>query len=502
MDIIDFGAVSSAFDILGTSWIPWAVIIPGLLAGLAGGALPGISGTMTIALMLPFTLYMDFFTAVMFLTSVFTGAGFGGAIPAILINMPGTTSAVSTAFDGFPMSRQGRHNEALGLGLAASTIGTFLSYLVLFLLINYASWAVLKLGPFEMAMVAIWGITMIATLRGGNFERGILAGVFGLMIGTIGIGPTGHMRGTFGLPALLDGIPVVPAMIGLLATSELFNLARSRYIVEKQEQRVISFGRILQGFASVMLYWKTLLRGSMIGVFIGAIPGVGASVANLISYADARRVAPNPESFGKGDPNGVVASESANSSSEGGAMATLLALGLPGGGGTAVLLAAFAMHNVTGGPRFIADNKDIVYAIIFGNMVQCMLLVIVGLLFIRLAVVIVKVPIRYLVPSVIVLAMAGSYALIGNIMGPLTLSVFSIIGWLFARYEFAPAAAVVGLLLGAFVESQFVYSHQISGGHLSFILGRPIALVMLALLVASIAYPAVKDYLRARRAPA
>ncbi len=499
MNFIDFGAVGQAFDILGGSWVPWAVIIPGLFAGLAGGALPGISGTMIIALMLPFTLYMDFFTAVMFLTSVFTGAGFGGAIPAILINTPGTTASVSTAFDGFPMARQGHHNEALGLGLAASTIGTFISYLVLFLLINYASWAVLKLGPFEMAMVAIWGITMIATLRGGNFERGILAGVFGLMIGTIGIGPTGQMRGTFGFPELLDGIPVVPAMIGLLATAELFNLARSRYIVEKQENRVISFARILQGFAKVREYWTTLLRGSMIGVFVGAIPGVGASVANLISYADARRISDDPDSFGKGNPNGVVASESANSSSEGGAMATLLALGLPGGGGTAVLLAAFAMHNITGGPRFIADNKDIVYAILFGNMVQCLALVIIGLLFIRVAVIIVKVPILYLVPSVIVLAMAGCYALIGNIMGPLTLAAFSIIGWLFSRYEFAPPAAVVGLLLGAFVERQFVYSHQISGGDLSFMLGRPIALVMLALLVASVAYPAIKNYLRARR---
>jgi putative tricarboxylic transport membrane protein len=366
------------------------------------------------------------------------------------------------------------------------------------LVINYASAAVLKLGPFEMAVVALWGITMIAALRGGNIERGLLAGVFGLLIGTIGISPTGRMRGTFGFPELIDGIPVVPAMIGLLATAELFNLARSRYIVENEEARVISFRRILEGFGRIRHNLGILLRGSIIGAFVGAIPGVGASVANLVSYASAKRASADPDSFGKGNPKGVVASEAANSSSEGGAMATLLALGLPGGGGTAVLLAAFAMHNVTGGPRFIADNKDVVYAILMANMAQCLFLIVVGLLFIRVAVVVVKVQIRHLLPAVVALAMAGSYAITGTLMGPLTLAVFSIIGWLFQRYDFAPAACVVGLLLGSFVESQFVFSHQLSGGNIAFILQRPIALTMLGLLVLSLVLPALAA--RRRRA--
>lgn len=499
MEIVDLAALSRSYGILSASWEPWLWLVPGLLIGLLGGALPGISGTMILALVLPATLYMDFFTAIIFLTSVFTGAGFGGAVPAILINMPGTTAAVATAFDGFPMARQGRHNEALGLGLAASTIGTFIGYVILLLLVNYAAWAALKLGPFEMSIVALWGITMIATLRGGRVERGILAGLFGLLIGTLGIGPTGQPRGTFGIPALFDGIPVVPAMIGLLATSELFRLARSSFIVERAEDRVVSLPRIVAGFGMIRHHLATLFRGSIIGVLVGAIPGVGSSVANLLSYADARRTSPDPDSFGSGNPRGVVASESANSSSEGGSMGTLFALGLPGGGGTAVLLAAFAMHNVTGGPRFIADNKDVVYAIIVGNMVQCIGLAIVGLFFIRLAVVVVRVPIRQLVPAVLVLAVAGSYVLTGNMMGPLTLAAFSLIGWLFQRYDFAPAAAVVGLLLGSFVERQFVYAHQLSGGDLSFVLGRPIALVMLALLLFSLLSPAIGAARRRRK---
>lgn len=499
MELIDFPALIEGLGILTASYEPWLVLIPGIFIGLLGGALPGISGTMILALMLPATLYMDFFTAVMFLTAVFTGAGFGGAVPAILINMPGSTAAVATTFDGFPMARKGLHNQALGLGLASSTLGTLFGYMLLMLLINYASVAVLSLGPVEMAVVALWGITMLAALKGGNVERGLLAGTFGLLIGTIGVSPTGRIRGTFGFPELIDGIAVVPAMIGLLATAELFNLARSRYIVERAEDRVISLRLIIDGFLSVRKSWKTVLRGSLIGTLIGAIPGVGASVANLISYASAKRADRNPDSFGQGNPDGIVASESANSSSEGGSMATLLTLGLPGGGGTAVLLAAFAMHNVTGGPRFVADNKDVVYAILMANMVQAVMLIFVGLFFLRIAVVVVQIKIRHLVPSVFVLAMAGSYAITGNLMGPLTLAVFSIIGWLFARYSFSPAAAVVGLLLGAFVERQFVFSHQLSGGDILFLLTRPIAMTMLVLLIASLFYPTVQDAILRRR---
>jgi putative tricarboxylic transport membrane protein len=499
MELIDFTAVSEAFALLGSSWVPWAVIVPGILIGLIGGAMPGVSGTMTLAIVLPFTLYMDFFTAVMFLTSVFTGAGYGGAVPAILVNLPGTPASAATAFDGFPMARNGQHNEALGLGLAASVAGAFGSYLLLLLMINYAAAAVLKLGPFEMAMVAIWGLTLIASLHGGNMARGLLAGAFGLLIGTVGIGPTGMPRGTFGLPALYDGIPLVPAMIGLLATSELFNLAKSDFIVRRAEDRVLSFHRIMRGFWQTFRYWGTLLRGSITGFIIGAVPGVGASVANLISYAEARRTDPDPASFGKGNPKGVVASESADSSAEGGSMVTLFALGIPGGGGTAVLLAAFAMHNVTGGPRFIADNKEIVYAIIFGNLAQELLLAVVGLFFIRIAVIIVKVPIRVLVPSVLALATAGSFAMTGNIDGAITLAVFSVIGWVLARYDYATPAAVVGLLLGKLVEGEFVRSHQISGGDITFLLGRPIALGILVLILLSLLAPLVTARLRNRR---
>jgi putative tricarboxylic transport membrane protein len=498
--MIDFDAVLGGLGILGSSSSAWLVVIPGLLIGLAGGALPGVSGTMTMALVLPFTMYMDFLTAMLFLTSVFSGGGFGGAVPAILVNMPGTTSSMSTAFDGYPMARAGKHNEALGLGLGASCFADAGAYLMLFLLINVAGTAVLKLGPVEMFVVVVWGLTMIAVLRSGSMLKGIAAGTFGLLLGTIGIGPTGVMRSTLGIGSMVEGIPQIPAMIGLLATSELFNLARSRYIVEADDLRQVSLRKTLRGALDIFRYPGTLIRGSFIGVIIGIIPGVGASVANLIAYGLAKKSSKDPSSFGHGNPHGVVASESANSSSEGGSMATLLTLGIPSGGGTAVLLAAFAIHNITGGPQFVRDHKDIVYAIIVSNFAQALLMLPVGLLFIWAASAIVRVRIPYLIPTVVVLSVAGSYAMTQSMDGPITLFAFSIIGYVLARFDYSTPAVVIGLLLGMIAEGELVRSYQISGGQLSYVLGRPIAMTLLALLVLSMIWRPLLGLFKSRKA--
>ncbi|MEX2643500.1 MAG: tripartite tricarboxylate transporter permease, partial [Acetobacterales bacterium] len=365
--MVDFGAVGGAFELLSENLAAWAVIVPGLLIGLIGGAMPGVSISMTMAIFLPATLYMDFLPAILFLTAIFTGGGFGGSVPAVLMNIPGTPSAVATTFDGYPMTQQGRHNEALGVALVASCIGMMAGYILLFLLIEPLSIAVLRLGPLEMLVVAIWGLTLIAALHGVHMLRGLMAGLVGVLFGTLGMNDAGYIRGTFGIPVLLDGIPPIPAIIGLFVASQLFNLISREYIVEDEASRKMSFPLIWRGVREALRHPTVLVRGSVIGIVIGAVPGVGSSVSNLLSYAETRRRDPDPESYGTGNPKGVVAAESANSSSEGGSMATLLALGIPGGGGTAILLAAFATHNIVGGPKFLADHKDIVYAIIFGN---------------------------------------------------------------------------------------------------------------------------------------
>lgn len=498
--MLDVPALTDAISLLTSSWAPWVVILPGLLIGLIFAAIPGLSISIAMAVFLPMTTYMDFLPAILFLSAIFTGGTFGSAIPAILMNIPGAAAAVATTLDGYPMSKQGRHNDALGIALISSCIGAGLGYAILLFMVYPLSIFVLRLGPSEMFVVAVWGITLIAALRGRNMARGLLAGVFGLLLGTVGMSPRGSIRGTMDITHLLDGIPVIPAMIGMFAASELFTLMRSSYIVEKPELRRINARGILSGARLTLRHPGVLLQGTVIGTLIGAVPGVGAAVACLLSYSEVRRRAPDRDSFGTGNPKGIVAAESANSSSEAGSMGTLLALGIPGGGGTAVMLGAFAMHNITGGPRFISDHKDLVYAVILSNFAQVFALVLVGFGFIYFASSIVKVPIRLLVPSVLTLAVLGSFALTGNLAGPVTLAVFAILGWFMRRYDFPIAATVIGLLLGRLAEGELLRSYQISGGTWEYFAGRPITMLLAGLLLLSLFWPLLtKAYRRGSR---
>ncbi|WP_277024549.1 tripartite tricarboxylate transporter permease [Paracoccus hibiscisoli] len=493
--MLDLAAFTGALQLLGGDIMAWLVVPPGIVIGLIFGAIPGLSISIAMAVFLPATLYMDCLPAILFLSAIFTGGGFGGAIPAILMNIPGTSSAVATAFDGYPMAQQGRHGEALGVGLAASVIGTFFGYVVLLLIVGPVAGWVLKLGPTEMLVIAIWGLLLIAVLNDSSFAKGLAAGILGILISTVGYSDTGLMRGTFGSMYLLDGIPAIPALIGLFAASELINMAGRDYIVTDKRLRKLEMRPILQGIKDTFRRWPAVLRGSAMGTIIGIIPGVGASVANLASYATAKRASGDPESFGRGNPDGVIASEAANSSSEGGGMVTLLALGLPGGAGTAILLGAFAMHNVTGGPRFISESTDVVYAIILGNMVQAILLLVIGIAFVFFASSIVKAPLRYLIPYVIAISMMGAYAITGSVVGPMTVAGAGALGWVMRRYGYPVTAVVVGLLVGPMAEGELVRSWQISGGELSFLLGRPITLFLLLLLAGSV----ILSQLSARR---
>lgn len=484
--MIDMPSLHAALDLLFSSAAPWMVVIPGILIGLLFGAIPGLQISMAMAIFLPMTLYMDFMQAMLFLTAIFTGGGFGGSIPAILMNIPGTSSAIATAFDGYPMARKGEHNIALGVALGASCSGVIVGYGILFFLIGPISEVVLKFGPAEMSAVILWGITLIGGLSSGSVLKGVISGLAGLLVGTIGYSEAGVARGTMGSDYLLDGVPVIPAMIGMFAASELFRLVGTRYLVEEESARKVSVRQILSGFRKALRHPWILLRGSLIGVFVGAVPGVGSSVANLLSYMVTKRNDPDPDSFGKGNASGVVASEAANSTSEAGSMATLLALGIPGGGATAVMLAAFAMHNITGGPQFIREQTDVVYAIIFANFGQAFLLIVLGLLCIPLLANVVKVPMNYLVPSVLAMAVFGSFGLTGDLSGPVTVLVFSIVGWTLRRFDYSVPAAVIGILLGGMAEDSVIYSYQISGGQWSYLLERPVALTILLLLAVSL----------------
>jgi len=281
----------------------------------------------------------------------------------------------------------------------------------------------------------------------------------------------------------------IPALMGLLACSGLYGLMHQKYVVERESDRRVSFGRIFAGMRQAFTYPIVLLRGSVIGVLIGVLPGIGASISNLIAYAQTRRYDKNPESFGKGNPKGVVAADAANSSSEGGSLGTLFALGIPGGGGTAVLLSAFTLHGVMVGPRFVATNGEVVYALIFANIIQGLLLIVVGLLLLRVILIMIKIPVLYLVPGVFVLAIYGAYITTSDISGPLTLVLCSLLGWVMTKYDYPVAATVVGLLLGGMAEDSLIQVSQLTAGfRWQFISDRPIALLLFIMIVAVLAY--------------
>lgn len=488
--MLDMDAMAGALNLMATSAGSWGWIVPGLVVGLVFSAIPGISITMAMAVVLPMSLYMDFFSAVVFLTSVYTGAGFGGSVPAILMNIPGSPSSFATTFDGYAMSKKGLHNEALGYALFASTLCGILGYVLLLFVVEPLAEIVLRIGPLEMFAVALWGMLLLGSLGSTYISRGFLAAAFGVLLGTVGMNTAGYIRGTMGLPTLLDGISPVPAMIGLLAAGQLLSLAGRDYILEAESARSVSVRRILLGCWYTFRYPAVLIRGSIIGIIIGAVPGVGSSVGNLIAYAEAKRTDKDSASFGTGNPKGVIAAESAVASAEGGSMATMLALGIPGGGATAILLAAFMMHNIVPGPSFIENQRDMVYAIILNNIVQAVALLAVGIVFIYVAANVVRVRTRYVLPAILVVATMGTYSVNGSISGPITFFVFAAIGFALVRYEYPVAATVVGLLLGRMLETEFLRSYQLTGGKPAYILDHPWAIAIVVLMLGSVALTA------------
>lgn len=481
--MFDFTAIADGFTLLFSTPSAWIVAVAGLVIGLVFGAIPGLSVPIAMAVFLPMTLYMDFLPAILFLTAIFTGGGFGCAIPAILMNVPGTSAAVATCFDGYPMARQGLHNRALGIALIASTVGTAIGYIMLFAILEPLSGFVLRMGAPELFLVALTGILLIGLMTEGRFWRAMAAGGIGVLLSLVGMSSAGVERGTFGSIHLLDGIDANAAIIGIFAASELFRMVKSDYIVKDEAERNVSIREIVEGILFIRKVPKTVLGGSLIGAGLGVIPGIGSSIANLVSYSLTKQFSKDPETYGKGNPNGLAAAEAANSSSEGGSMVGLLALGIPSSAATAIMLSAFAMHNITGGPRFIADQKDIVYAIIAGSIVQSILLVLVGLMFIRITVYIVRVPLAWLLPPIVICTVLGSYALSSSLNGPVTLVGFSVLGVLMKRYGYSVVATVIGLLLGLMMEGNLVRTWQLGGGSLMPIVERPISLVIIALIL-------------------
>lgn len=469
----------------------------GLFAGVIFGAIPGLNAGIGIALMLPVTYSMGPLTSLVFLTSIYTGGVFGGAITAILINAPGSPSAVATTLDGYPMALKGQANEALGLSLGSSALGGLLGMIFLCIIIQPLASFALQFGPAETFLLVIFALTSIASLSENSFLKGLVAGLFGLLLGTIGFSASGSLRFTFGSTYLIDGMPIIPALIGFLALSELFSRLETKDIELPRAGR-LHFPSIVKGMLMAPKRAWTVVRSSIIGIFIGAIPGVGATVGSLISYETARRTSRNPEAYGKGEPNGIIAAESANNASEGGAMATMLALGIPGGAATAILIGALTIQGIVPGPRLIYEHQDVIYGLLAAEMLEQILLLVVGFVVAAGFLRIIYTPYSILVPAVLTMCYIGAFSVRNAGFDAGLLIACGVLGWLMKREGYPVVAVVIGLMLGSTADGELIRVFQLYSGNLSVFWTSPICIVLIVATCVSLAAP-VWSSIRQRR---
>ncbi|MCT4371631.1 tripartite tricarboxylate transporter permease [Yangia mangrovi] len=459
-------------------------ICTGTFLGLVMGALPGLTAAMAIALLIPLTFGMGPVLGVGMLLGAFCGAIAGGAVPAILLNIPGTPSSVTTTLDGFPMARNGEAGKALGISITSSFIGGVIGALLLIALSLPIARFALEFGPAEFFALGVFGLVIIASVSSGSMLRGLVAGLLGLFLATVGSDPmTGALRFTGGEPALITGIGLLPALIGLFAVSQVLQDVYSRTGRRAAEAVTQSFDRARPPFGLIARAWRVVASSTIIGVIVGAIPGAGGSISSFISYDQARRMSRTPEKFGTGAPEGLIASESSNNATAGGALIPMLTLGVPGEVATAVLMGGLTIQGVRPGPALFDQQASLVYAIFLAFILANCAMFLIQLFGIRLFVRILGVPTRVMMPLILMFCVIGVYGVNGSVFELWLMLGFGVLGFFLNRYGFGTAPVILGLILGALTESNLRRGMTVFDGDWTAFLLRPISATLLLLAV-------------------
>ena len=476
-------------------YILW-VVFAGTVIGIIVGALPGISGSTTTALLLPFTITMGPIPAIAFLGAIYCAANFGGSITAILVNAPGDPSASATAFDGYPMALKGEAGRALGMSAFASAFGGIFSIIVMIIAAPALARVAYSFGPPEYFALAVFGLSMVALTGGDSALKNLIAGAFGVLIATVGRDlTTGVERYTFGLHSFTDGIEFIPVLIGLFALTELLDQAAQL----ASRTRVVRLSAVrLPTWADIRKCQKAIWISSGIGVFIGILPALGATAAAMIAYVETKRWSKYKEEFGKGAIEGVAGPEAANNAAVGGNMVPTLALGIPGSTTTAIILAGLIIQGIRPGPHLFTEQPLLLYAVFSSMLLANVLYLVLGLGFAKVFARISLVPAPLLWPAVFVLSVIGAYAPNQSIAEVWVAIAFGFIGFFMRRYGFSPAPLVIGLVLGKMVEETLKQSLLIFDMSWGGFLGRPIALTLFGLTVLFLLGPSLLQRLRAR----
>ncbi|WP_282607771.1 tripartite tricarboxylate transporter permease [Pelagibius sp. Alg239-R121] len=475
------------------------VIFIGVLIGTIIGAIPGMTTPMGVALALPFTFTMHPVTGILLLLGVYKGGLYGGSITAILLKAPGTPAASCTVLDGFPMAQRGEARRALDMALYASCFADFVSNLSLILLTGFLASFALRFGPPEFFTLIVFSLTIISGVSGDRLSKGIVSACLGLLLATIGLDIIyGTERFIFGEYELMSGLNFIPVLIGLFALPEIIN-----HYAKKNDGHVSvgALGKVGATFAEFRSCFKSILRGSLIGVVLGAIPGIGGAPSAFLSYSEARRTSKNKENFGKGEIEGVAAAEAGNNGVAGATMIPLLALGVPGDVITAVILGAFMIHGLKPGPVMFEQNLTMIYAIFIGIMLSSAYLFVIGKCSIRTISRISDVPNNLLYPIVLVLCIFGAYAVNNSLFDILVMSCMGIVGFTMLRLEVPAAPFLIAFILGPLLEDNFRQSLLLSDGSYGIFFHNAICWVFWALTALSI-FLVVRSHIRDSRAKA
>ncbi|MEY8120305.1 tripartite tricarboxylate transporter permease [Falsihalocynthiibacter sp. BN13B15] len=461
-------------------------IFAGVVAGVFVGALPGLTATTGCALLLPFTFGHDPLQGILMLVGVFCGGIYGGSLSAILLRTPGTPAAAATMIDGFPMAERGEARRAIGLATVASFVGGTVGALIMTALAPLLARAGLAFGPPEFFALTLFGLTMIVAVAGKNLLRGALAAAAGVLVTTIGFDPiSAQARFTFGSRELLGGVELIPVLIGLFGVAQV--LARAERLLVFPED--ITAGHLFPRLADLIVTRWTMVKSAVIGVFVGAVPGAGCDIAAFAAYAEARRSAPDPSTFGKGDLQGVAAPEAANNAATAGALIPMLSLGVPGDAVTAVLLGALTIHGFEPGPVFFADNLVLVNSIFAGVIVTQAILLIVGLSLAGMFARLIRIDQRIMVPAILFLCMFGAYSVRYSLFDMWLTLAIGVIGYLLEKVRVPLSPMLLGIVLGTLAEQNLRRSLIISHDDPLIFFQRPVS--GLLLLMATLALVAM-----------
>lgn len=470
---------------------PLLVIMAGVAIGILAGAMPGISPSMAVALLLPFSFGMTPSMGLVLLCAIYLASNYGGSITAVMVNTPGTPSAVVTAFDGYPLTRKGDAGTALGVSLVASVAGGFIGIIILVLFSAPLARMALKFWPAEYFALAILGLSTIASLGGGRWLESFMAVLLGLLLNTIGLDPlSGVSRFTFDVVRLYDGFSFIPVLIGLFALSEVFSGIESGEVgippVQPDKER--------SPWPTVREYLKlkySMIRAGVLGTVIGVFPGAGGTIASFIAYDVEKRLSKEPESFGKGAPAGVAAAEASNSASVGGALVPLLTLGIPGSSSAAVLIGALMIHDLQPGPELFTRHPEVVYTLFSSLFVANIFLLFLGLLGARLWIKAALIPKRLLYPMIFAFSFIGSYAVRSSLFDVGVCLAFGLLGWMLSRSKIPVSPIVLGMILGTMIEKNLRTTIMMGGVSLFF--QRPLSLTLLLLAFASVVIPYIRE---------